>query len=244
MSKKLRVILTVILVIIAVLAWFTYSQWNNISAVLDAIRYSNEDVLKMESENKETVQKFLEEEEGIVVRDLTEEESKALTEGNLTEEEVVELLTGTKQPEEATQPKNPETLPEKPPEEVEPVTKPAEKDSSQIIAEQIAKLYIQKSTYLNKLDDIEAQVRKEFADMGLKTNEERKKAKSELLNKYLPMVAQWEKDCDSVVYGIIDVVRDEIIKSGKDTLVADKLEEAYLSEKRTKKAYFINRYMD
>lgn len=244
MSRKLKVVLSIILALILAVGWFTYIQWNNISAFIDALRYSNEDVIKIGNENKQEVEKYLEEEEGIKVRDLTKEESEAFKEGDLTEKEVIDLITGRVPSEKEPQEETPsEVTTQKPVEEKpkEPV-KPTEPDSSsRVIEEQIAKLYVQKSIYLGKLDAIEAQAMAEYVGLQEAGIEGSKK---EFLAKYLPIVANWEKTCDSTVFGIINTIRAELEKGGKNTDIADKLKEAYLAEKKTKKSYFINRYMD
>ena len=72
----------------------------------------------------------------------------------------------------------------------------------------------------------------------------RQNVKNTLLNKYLPTVAEWEKTCDTVVYGILDEIREEIKKAGKDEAIVDTIKKSYLQEKKLKKSYFINRYMD
>ena len=121
-------------------------------------------------------------------------------------------------------------------------TSDAKTESKQKVAELIAKLYIQKSKYLGKLDEIEAYVVYQYD--YVMTREEKKVAKQKFLTEYLPMVASWEKECDAVVGGIISEIRTALKESGQDTTIADTLDEAYKNEKKSKKAYFINRYMD
>ena len=248
MSKRASIWLVVVFVILVCAGWFIYKQWNNISAIIDSFRYSQEDVVKKIEETKDSVQKYIDENEDITVRDLTEDEANALNEGSLTEEEVISILTGqtknpektesnqvtTSKPDSGNEVQNPKPVENNPPAE-------PEKTSSQIVAEAIAKLYIQKNNYLNKLDNIEAHVRQIYIDMP---KEEKKGAKQRLLKEYLPQVASWESECDSVVYGILEEIRAAVKESGQSEEIVTKLEEAYLNEKKLKKSYFINRYMD
>ena len=74
--------------------------------------------------------------------------------------------------------------------------------------------------------------------------DERQDLKSKLLTEYLPKVAAWESECDSMVNGILDEIRAALKESGGDLAIVSKLEESYLNEKKNKKSYFINRYMD
>ena len=111
-------------------------HWNSLEALVDSFRYSQDEVVEKLDENKEQLQQYIDENENITVRDLTEEEAKSLNEGKITEQEAVDILTG-KKPEtqlpvndSATEPKEPET---------------SENATDAIVSEAIAKLYIQKS---------------------------------------------------------------------------------------------------
>lgn len=253
MKKSAKILLCILAVILILLSVIVYKNWNSISALVDSFRYTQEDVQGKLDENKEFLDEYLTGEGGLTVRDLTAEESAALNEGKLTEDEIVELLVGTVDPTPTPTP-TPTLPPDKTGNTVStptPTPVPQEiVEAKQKVAEIVARLYIQKNKYLNKLDAIEAQVRAEFIDLykqsdTMKTDRsEYKSAKNKFLTEYLPMVAGWEKECDSVVYGIIDEIRAALKESGQSQDIADKLEEAYLSEKKLKKTYFINRYMD
>lgn len=236
MKKALKIFVSILLIIIVALGVFVYTQWNSIEAFIDAVKYSNEEVSKNLTETKNQIQQILDNEDDITVRDLTEEESRALIEGELGEDEIIAIITGKEEPQSSEG--NPPKVND-PPQE----TENSEKESNEIISELIAKLYVQKSTYLNKLDVIEEEARAEYLSKDLKSKP-RKERKEYMLPKYLPIVADWERECDSMVYGAIDQIRQELKKLGKDESIADDLKNAYLEEKRAKKAYFINRYMD
>lgn len=237
MKKKTKITLAVLLAILMFFGWFIYTQRNSIDAFIYSLRTTEEDTVKEIEETKQELQDFIENEENITVRDLTEEEAKALSEGNLSEEEVIGILIGkTPEPQKPTKPgKTPAA-------NKEPTSTSASK-SEEKVSQLIAKLYVQKSQYLNKLDAIEAQVRGEYLD-NRKKWESKKLAKQSLLKKYLPTVASWEKNCDSMVYGVLDEIRAELKKMGRDESIVDTMKASYLEEKKLKKTYFINRYMD
>ncbi len=245
MSKKLKIWLAVIGVLLLLAGWLVYAQWDNINALVDAFRYSNEEVETKLQENNRAIAEYLEKEENITVREMTEDEAKALAEGTLTEEELVKLLTG--QTAAASPEKEPPADPPKvPPAGDKPVVSQSpvqvpEKTTAQTVAEAVAKLYITKNDYLGRLDSIEAKVRAEYIAMSA---EEQKGAKQRMLSQYLPMVSSWEKECDAAVYGVISEIRTALKKSGQAETVADQIEASYLNEKRLKKSYFIGRYMD
>lgn len=230
MSKKLKIWLLVIALLLILGGWVVHRQWNNITAVVDAIRYSNEEVETKLQENNQAIQEYLENEENISVREMTEEEVQGLLDGTLTEEEVVQRMTG-----QTTTSAAPNSTPSQ-----TPASTP-QQTAGQTVAKAIARLYITKSDYLGRLDAIEAQVRAEYIALS---KEEKKGAKQRFLAQYLPTVAAWESECDAAVYGVITEVREALKQSGQSETVADQIEASYLNEKRLKKSYFINRYMD
>ncbi len=238
MHKKKIVWLSILFAIVILLGSFVIWQWNNIAAVIDSFRYSQEEVENKLNENKEKLQAYIDNHETITVRDLTEEESKALQEGNLSEEEAVAILTGK-------EPKPPQNNPEiKPDDKPEPEPTP---EYSAVVSEAIAKLYVQKNKYLSKLDTIESEVIAEYHAIAMETKlspEDIKAEKDKFLKRNLSRVAAWEDECDSVVYGILDEIETALKAEKQDTGIVTKLKEAYLNEKRLKKSYFINRYMD
>ena len=231
MRKSLKFLLCVLLAILLALAALAYRNRNSIEAFLDAMRYSQEDIDKRLEENKSEIQKYMEEKD-ITVRDLTPEELAALEAGEVTEEELADRIINPE-----NSPGNPET-----PTPTSDVKKPSENpEEDKAVSAAIAKLYVQKNKYLGKLDAIEAHVRGVYIAMS---PEERKGAKQRLLNQYISQVAGWESECDAAVYAILEEIRAAVLQSGQDEGIVTKLESAYLSEKKAKKAYFINRYMD
>lgn len=244
MNKRKMIWLFVILAVVILVGSVVFKHWNSIQALFDSFRYSQEEVVGKLEENKQQLQDYIDKNENIVVRDLTEEEAKALSEGKMTEEEAVKVLTGQDSKEEEKEKTPPEKSDEKQP---EPEPQPEEKPADTVVSEAIAKLYIQKNHYLGKLDSIEARVKGEYYALVKAENmnkEEMKAAKQQFLKSNISTVAAWENECDSVVYGILDEITVALEANNEDTGIVKKLEEAYLNEKRLKKSYFINRYMD
>jgi len=237
-----KTITIVLLVILLLFGWFVYQNWNTIDAFIYSLTTTTEDTERDLAENKRKLQEFIDKDENIEVRDLTDEEAKALTSGELTEQEVIEIITGkAPQKEPEAKPQDPQK-PQKPSETSKP--KPENNSTSgDNVSQLIAKLYVEKAIYLNKLDDIEAQARYDFTHWEGKWPGTQN-VKQALLNKYLPTVAGWEKECDDVVYGILDDIRLELQKEGKDDSIVDTIKKSYIQEKKLKKSYFINRYMD
>ena len=74
--------------------------------------------------------------------------------------------------------------------------------------------------------------------------EEKKTAKKNMLAQYLPKVKAWEAECDNVVYSIIDEIKQAFKAENKEDNITKQIEDAYFNEKKMKKTYFINKYMD
>ena len=299
MNKRKWICLSVVFIVIILIAGIVIKHWNSLEALVDSFRYSQEEVVQKLDENKKQLQQYIDENEDVTVRDLTEEEAKLLSEGKISEEEIVKILTGqtngetqsegtSSEKEPSSEANNPNTEPteEKPtepepskgdsqkenppakneekkptenkpseskPTENKPVenkpeeTEPEETPTGTAVSEAIAKLYVQKSIYLGKLDSIEARVNDEFYALLKSEHLDEagiKEAKQQFLKTNLSTVAAWENECDSVVYGILDEIKAALKESNQDTDIVKKLEEAYLNEKRLKKSYYIKRYMD
>jgi len=272
MKKGWKIFLIILLCIVLAVGCVVYFNWNTVMGVIDGLRYSEEDVVRKQEENKQELQKFLDENKDVTVRDLTDEENQALASGEISEEDAVKIITGTATLDDVKKQNGDVAKPPEPAEngstvqapsgtEAPPVTKPEpsgeapsvpvnppavtpapepEKTSDQIISELIATLYVQKSVYLSRLDNLESTLGAEFEKVP---KNEKGAEKKRIIAKYMPVIIEWEKTCDGVVYGILDQIEAELIKSGKDLSIIDKIDEAYKNEKRLKKAYYINNYM-
>ena len=260
MKKGWKIFLIVFLCIVLLIGVVLCLNWNTMMGVVDGLRYSQEEVEKKQEENKQELQKFLDENKDVTVRELTDEENKALADGEISEDDAVQIITGSATFEEVKQQneaqnnskdtgtgKTETSIPADTPavQQPQPTTpnQPApvvEKTSDQIISELIATLYVQKSVYLSRLDGLEKTLTEEWANIPSKQKDAEK---PKFIAKYMPVIAEWEKTCDDVVYGIIEQIEAEIKKSGKDLSIIDKIKEAYKNEKRLKKAYYVNNYL-
>ena len=95
-KKKWKIFIIILLCILILVGWIVYNNWNTVLGVIDGLRYSQEDVEQQQEENKKELQKFLDENENVTVRDLTDEEIKALANGEINQEDAVQIITGQK----------------------------------------------------------------------------------------------------------------------------------------------------
>ena len=94
MNKRRWILLFIILLIVILLGSFVVKHRNTLEALVDSFRYSQDEVIEKLNENKNDLQQYIDENENITVRDLTQEEAKQLNNGEITEEEAVGILTG------------------------------------------------------------------------------------------------------------------------------------------------------
>ncbi|MBQ2966684.1 MAG: hypothetical protein IJE10_01015 [Clostridia bacterium] len=325
------IILSVFMMLILVGVWIICDNWNTITALVDSVRYTSEELEVQMEETKEELQNFLDENEAIVVRDLNEEEQNALNEGKISGDQAILILTGQSTLEEEirkaeagevpppVQQTNEDTgnseengkndnpggadnkpVPDKPgnvtvgkenPGNIStgknnaPTTSGNKNTTSnnstpsgnnnntasgttsgtassqggttgttsapepsgnnnasadQKISEYIAQLYVYKNEFLNRLAGLENTISNEFYSQP--QSEWNRPNKERIVSKYMGQVGQWEKECDSKVYGVLDQIETTLTEAGRDTSVVTKIEENYLNEKRLKKAFYMERY--
>ena len=101
--KKLRIVLIILAVIVAVTAALCIWQWQNINAVVDSIRYDEQQLEQQAQQSEKDIADYLENNQIGTIRPLTEEESAAVTSGEITEQDAVKISTGKLTLEEAKQ---------------------------------------------------------------------------------------------------------------------------------------------
>ena len=266
-----KIILTLLMMFVLAGSWIVAVNWNTFSAFYDSYRYTEEELQQQQEKNKEELQAYLDDNEDIVVRDMTEEEKEAYNSGKIDEQQLQDILTGKttleaefkkngygpdgekveKEDGKETEPTKPQSAgnnPGKPPEsapapsggqgEKKPTVSASETD--QKISEYIAQLYICKNDFMTKLANLEQMIQDEF--YALPQSEWNIPNKQRIITSYIGKVGQWEKDCDTKVYAILDQIKDTLIAADRDTEIVNKIEENYLNEKRIKKAEYMHIY--
>ena len=123
------VLLAAVLGIGGLVAW----QWNNISAALSFVRFSQEELEEKLVDNDQVIKDAMDANSSVTVRDVTDEERNALKDGTMTPEELAQSLL-------QKQENTPEPEPEQPakpqkPSQPKPEKKPAKKKVAKKIAE-------------------------------------------------------------------------------------------------------------
>lgn len=211
----------------ALLVW----QRENITAVVDATKYSDEDIQQQISDSKKTVESELEQYDVKGLRDFTFEEEEAIRKGQMTVDEAVSKILSESNVEASDNQNNGSATSDK--NNGSTGTKSKNSDSSAIISDYAVKLYTLKATYLGEIGNLIDQ-----AKADLKNGSGAK----ELMSNYLSKAASLESEADSKVDALLSELKGKLEAIGADTSVVDTMKSSYESEKTLKKSYYISLY--
>ena len=214
--KKKKKLLLVLLLLAAALGIFAYWQRENLSILVQAGQYTPEELETRLEENRQTLQRTLEQYPELSVREPTEEETQALQSGAITPEELAQTLAEPEKPE------NPE----------------ADAPSAELSA-LIARVLILQKLYVGRLEALEEEAKAEYRTMP---EEQRKKTELvEWASGYVKRATEMERECDAQIDGIVGEMLAVIRDNGGDAELPDKVLYSYAEEKRLKKAWYLSR---
>lgn len=204
-----------------VAAW----QWNNISALRYGMTMDRTAIEEKLAENEQTLASAMEE-YSVSSYTFSEEELRQLSDGTLSVEEAAKKLLD-------------ESVPgAEAPEGSSGQQQTAEKsDVEAQIQEQIAQMYVLRSTYVSKLEAI-AQAAIDEYTQGEHTEEN----KADVVYKRLEELTALEKECDAQVARVVEQLRSLLKQAGKDDSLAQQVEKTYQEEKSLKKAAYLEEF--
>lgn len=242
MSKRKRVLLGTVLVLLAAVTAVGFWQRDNLKAVQTSATTSREELADRMEENDRKIADSAQSVEGVTVRDLTEEEKQALRAGELDEAELLERLT-TPASEESTapaqtdtpQPSEESTAATEPPKET--TQPPAENSAEKALSECLAEIYVMKAEYTAWLEDKNQEAIDEY--MALEESQRTTAAKYSIGMRCLREALEKEKECDARMEEMKEKIRGLLDELGRDHSLIDEIQAAYEEEKTLKKAYFL-----
>ncbi len=204
-----------------VAAW----QWNNISALRYGMTMDRTAIEEKLAENEQTLASAMEE-YSVSSYTFSEEELRQLSDGTLSVEEAAKKLLDESMPGAEA------------PEGSSGQQQTAEKsDVEAQIQEQIAQMYVLRSTYVSKLEAI-AQAAIDEYTQGEHTEEN----KADVVYKRLEELTALEKECDAQVAQVVEQLRSLLKQAGKDDSLAQQVEKTYQEEKSLKKAAYLEEF--
>lgn len=254
MSKKKKVLITVsivVLLVLVILAICTYFVgMDNLKSVYYGIRYDDNQITNMQEESSERLKTELNKYEGIVAREPTDEEIKAVDSGEITDEQLVEIIShgitlddfrnngystapsveGSQEPSE-----NSEAQEENPSNEQQSDASSLDAECDEAVSRIVAKMYVLRSSYTSSLSSLLGQAYAEYQAGG---------SKSEIASKYLGMGQALEAECDGNVDALMNELSGILTSYGRSTELVDSIYQSYRGEKQYTKAYYMSMYLN
>ena len=226
MKKGAKIALGVVGVLVvggvAAAAW----QWNNLNALRYGLTMDSGTIEQKLQENEKALQDAMTEYK-IPQYTFSQEEIAQLTDGTLSTEEAAKRLLEAQTPL-AAAPEGQAEQAAEPPSEVD-----------QAIQEQIATMYVLRSTYVGKLEAIAQSAIDEYS-AGAHTEENRKQVVYDKLDQLTAL----EKECDDQVAQVVARLRELLKEAGRDDSLAKQVEQTYQEEKSLKKAAYLEEFQN
>lgn len=228
MKKGAKIALGVVGVLVvggvAAAAW----QWNNLNALRYGLTMDSGTIEQKLQENEKALQDAMTEYK-IPQYTFSQEEIAQLTDGTLSTEEAAKRLLEAQTPLAAA--------PEGQAGGQQAAEPPSEVD--QAIQEQIATMYVLRSTYVGKLEAIAQSAIDEYS-AGAHTEENRKQVVYDKLDQLTAL----EKECDDQVAQVVARLRELLKEAGRDDSLAKQVEQTYQEEKSLKKAAYLEEFQN
>lgn len=228
MKKGAKIALGVVGVLVvggvAAAAW----QWNNLNALRYGLTMDSGTIEQKLQENEKALQDAMTEYK-IPQYTFSQEEIAQLTDGTLSTEEAAKRLLEAQTPLAAA--------PEGQADAQQAAEPPSEVD--QAIQEQIATMYVLRSTYVGKLEAIAQSAIDEYS-AGAHTEENRKQVVYDKLDQLTAL----EKECDDQVAQVVARLRELLKEAGRDDSLAKQVEQTYQEEKSLKKAAYLEEFQN
>jgi hypothetical protein len=240
-----KILLAVLIIILVLIGYFAYVQWNNIGAVVDGLRLDEEQLQQNTEAVKTEVNDYMKENQLEEIRELTEQEEKALDEGTINDNDAVKIMTGKITLDDVIEKKEQESKNsgkgKNKPQKTEPQPKEEPANYDQLISEKVAQMYVYKSRFLGKLSTLAIDAEDEF-HRTFPQSEWTKDNRTKIIMKHLGEAMAMEKDCDSKVSKLVSDLKELLTKAGRDTGLADQIQKAYNDEKKNMKAAYMQEY--
>ena len=228
MKKGAKIALGVVGVLVvggvAAAAW----QWNNLNALRYGLTMDSGTIEQKLQENEKALQDAMTEYK-IPQYTFSQEEIAQLTDGTLSTEEAAKRLLEAQTPLAAA--------PEGQADAQQAAEPPSEVD--QAIQEQIATMYVLRSSYVGKLEAIAQSAIDEYS-AGAHTEENRKQVVYDKLDQLTAL----EKECDDQVAQVVARLRELLKEAGRDDSLAKQVEQTYQEEKSLKKAAYLEEFQN
>jgi len=240
LKKIIKVLLKILCVVFILLGVVVYWQYDNISSVINGMKYSSEDLASQLDSNRNDLKAKVDEYTSKHINDLSAEDEEKLLNGEITIEEISEKYD---LPLDVMTDDNSQNNTETPSIEDQNAQSTSDDNKKAIddaISTGVSRMYALKAKYVSKLGEIERSVHDEYTNLPKEKQNE--SSKKNIIMKSLNSVAEMEEKCDNEVAVTLSVLETELKKLNGDTEIVDILKEAYENEKEIKKSYYLSLY--
>lgn len=217
-------------------------QRENAQALWEGMSYTENELKEQIETSKEKTQEVLEKYQLEEIRDLTVEEEEQLMQGKLSVEEAVERIMNKDSQlvskEEENLSENKVLAAESTTSEDVVQSEVIQSEEGQVVEEYIGKMYTLQATYLSALGAIEIKAREAFSQ--LPKEDGHLSAMGKLAPALMSEGLALESQCDSDVQTLLSEFESELKEIGADTTAVKTMKEAYQTQKRLKKAYYLS----
>lgn len=234
MSRKKRIICAVLCGVLLCIGGLTVWQWNNIGALLSAVRFSQEELEEKLEQNNQNIKDAVESIPNVSIRDVTQEEKEALKEGTLTQEELTQSLIRNEPKPDNKQPQKAEDAQAPQPEQQPPAE---QSDYEKKLNELIAAIYVLREEFLIRLDETQAAAIADYK--AIPPEQHNTKNVAALVSRYMSKGLAMEKECDAQIEQIVTEMEELLRENGGDLNIAQTVFDTYLEEKSLKKAWYM-----
>ena len=212
-------------------------QRENLQAVYEAMYYNPEELGSQIQSTKQEVERVLEKYELESIRRLTPEEEEQVKKGELSLEDAVECRMSTRN--EEAGPKE-EGVESRDTPEAKPETTPqtVSKKESDLVKASTVKMYELQAKYLGLLGELEAR-----GMQALRAIPSDQRTVKKMMSVGMPFMQKGlalESQCDGEVENILHHLKEELVALGADYDIVETMRQAYYTEKRLKKAYYLS----
>ncbi len=216
MSRRGKIGLTVVVVLLAAVAAVVVWRWNDVQALRYGLTLDPITIEERLDEQQQVIGDAMDE-YGVPSYEFTPEELDRLVRGEVTPEQAAQEVLAHRDPPQGSE------------DEPGPTLSEAEQGVQRCIAE----MYVLQSYYEGKLSAIAADVA-----AASDTQEGRQQAVMAKLDE----LSALESECDAKVAAVVEDLRAQLAASGQDDALARQVEETYQTEKSLKKAYYLQLY--
>ncbi len=240
------IVLAIVAAAIIFVGVIAYINRGNIAALYGASKTTSEEIVVKQEENRRRTQEILDSLTNIEIKELPEEVREKLQTGEITKEESLDIILGKETIETVMENKekaeNNENVDS-------PTIKPAEEQEQEQGQEQnntgkkeeiIAKIYLLRAEYLNKIDGLIASGKATLKT--IKPSEWTMSKKMSLVNQFASQGNALEASCDARMEQLLSELEAELIRLGESTAPIGEIRSAYQEQKQLKKEELFNKY--